>query len=75
VTKAVQSFTPLKFDILQVRPMTEVPGLTEVVLRIDRQTLVIYLDRTGKHVIAGNITEIATKNNLTLATQQKFAVK
>jgi hypothetical protein len=73
VNKAVKKVMPVDFEVLSVKPLREVPGLNEVVVRFNKQVSVVYADRKGKFLVIGSVMEAATARNLTLETQRKFS--
>ena len=75
VQEALKRYIPVPFEVLQVRQLPEIPGLCEVVLRVDRQPIVLYLDRKAQYVVSGNLMSLESKKNLTLETQNKFLQK
>jgi thiol:disulfide interchange protein DsbC len=71
--KIVRKVIPVNFEILAVRPLKEVPGLYEVALRLEKQEVVVYLDKKGKYVVSGNIVAADSKQNLTVEAQSRYA--
>ena len=72
VTKAVKKVMPVEFEVLSVKPLREIPGLTEVVVRFNKQTSVVYMDKKGKYLVIGSVMEASSAKNLTLETQSKY---
>jgi thiol:disulfide interchange protein DsbC len=50
--------------ILDVRPST-VKGVWEIAAETGGRKIIVYLDYSGRHLIAGNLFSIQTKTNLT----------
>ena len=75
VKESVKNLIPVNFEVLQVAKLKEVPGLFEVVLRVNNQPIVLYVDKTAKYVLSGSLMSIDTKTNLTNETQKKFLQK
>lgn len=75
VQEALKRYTPLKFEVLQVSKTQQIPGLYEVVLRADKQTLVLYMDQKAQYVLSGNLVDLESKKNLTVETQNQFQQK
>jgi len=75
VQEAVKQFIPVKFEVLQVSELKEVTGLYEVVISVQNQPVVLYVDKKAKYVFSGNVMSTDSKANLTLETQKKFQKK
>jgi protein-disulfide isomerase len=69
---AVKKVIPVSFEVLQVKELKEVSGLFEVVIRANKQPIVLYLDKKAQYVFSGSLMSLETKANLTTETQQKF---
>lgn len=72
VTKSIKQILPIDFEIVQINKMKEVPGLVEIVLKLDKQHIIFYMDNKAKYIVSGSIVETATKKNLTLERQNAF---
>ena len=75
VQEAVKQFIPVKFEVLQVSELKEVPGLYEVVISVSNQPVILYVDRKAKYVFSGSVMSTDSKANLTAETQKKFQKK
>jgi len=75
VQESLKRFIPVNFQVLEVSKLQQIPGLYQVVLRADKQTLVLYVDQKAQYVLSGNLMELDSKKNLTLETQNKFLQK
>ncbi len=75
VQAAVKKFIPVNFEVLQLSELKEVPGLYEVVISVNQQPVVLYVDKKAKYVLSGNVMSVENKANLTLETQKKFQKK
>ena len=75
VAKSIKKIMPVNFEIVDIHPVKEVPGLTEVIVKVDKQTVVFYTDKKAKYVVSGSIVAVDTKQNLTLETQKKYTQK
>lgn len=71
VTEALKPIMPPSFTVSSVSKMNVINDVYEVVVTIDKQPTVLYIDKKLKHVISGSIVEIASKKNLTYETQMK----
>ncbi|NVN99824.1 MAG: hypothetical protein HXX17_10900 [Geobacteraceae bacterium] len=69
VGEAVKSLLPANHKIVRITPVEGIPGIIEVVAKIDTQSVVLYLDKSLKYVFSGSLMEIATKKNLTAESQ------
>lgn len=72
-TKAIKKIIPGNFEIVSLRPLKELSGINEAVLKIDKQLLVVYVDKKGKYIITGNVMITDTQQNITLEAQRRFA--
>ncbi len=70
--KSIKQILPVEFDVAEVRKLDEIPGLVEVVLKLDRQHVIFYMDSKAKYIVSGSIVETATKKNITLERQNAF---
>jgi hypothetical protein len=75
VQESLKRFIPVSFEVLEVTPLQEVPGLYQVVLRADKQPLVLYVDKKASYVISGTLMSLEPRKNLTMETQNKFLHK
>lgn len=75
VTVAIKKIIPMHFEVLEIKCVDAVPGLFEVVLKVDKQPIVLYVDKNSKYVVSGSIVEVETKQNLTTEAQKRFAQK
>lgn len=58
-------------NILEVRPGA-VKGLWEIAVQTGGKKVIVYLDYSGKHLLAGNLFSIAAKTNLTQERTQEI---
>ena len=75
VKESVKRIIPVNFEVLQINPLQDIPGLFEVVLRANNQTVVLYVDQKAKYVISGSLMALDTKTNLTMESQKKYQQK
>lgn len=75
VKESVKRIIPTNFEVLQVAKLQEIPGLYEVVIRVNNQPVVLYVDKTAKYVVSGTVMSLDNKVNLTMQTQKKFMTK
>lgn len=75
VKESVKRIIPVNFEVLQVNKLEDIPGLFEVVLRANNQTVVLYVDQKAKYVISGSLMALDTKTNLTMESQKKYQQK
>lgn len=71
VTEVLKPIMPPSFSVKSIENFSALKGVYEVVVVIDNQPTVLYLDSKLKHVISGSVVEIASKKNLTYETQMK----
>ena len=72
VKEAIKGILPGGFEVASVASMNELNGLIEVVVKVNGQPVVFYLDKSLKYLVSGSAVELASKKNLTLETQKKF---
>jgi len=70
VAEAVNKILPTSHQVVKVTPVKDIPDLIEVVVKIDKQVLVFYLDKSFKYAFSGSLMEISTKKNLTADVQK-----
>jgi len=75
VSASLKSIIPIPFEVLGISGLKEIPGLYEVVLRANKQTLVLYTDEKAKYVLSGSLMALDNKRNLTQETQNKYLQK
>jgi thiol:disulfide interchange protein DsbC len=68
----LKDFIPGPFEVESVQPLKEMPSVCEVVLKVGAQPIIFYTNKDGKYVLAGNLIDIADKQNLTTARQHEF---
>jgi hypothetical protein len=72
VTESIKKIMPPNFSVISVTPLKEVPGLIEVAVKMDKQAVVLYMDKKAQYVISGSLLQIETKKNLTIEAQGKI---
>lgn len=72
VTKSIKQILPVDFEIADIKEVKEFPGIFEIVLKLDKQYVIFYMDKKAKYIISGSIVETATKKNLTLESQNAY---
>lgn len=72
VVASIKKIMPPNFEVVSVAPLKEVPGLIEVSIKMDKQPVVIYMDRKAQYVISGSLLHVETKKNLTIEAQGKI---
>ncbi len=60
------------FKIESLKPLEEIKGLCEVVLKVGLSPVVVYTNNEGKHFIVGNIFNAETKENITQKTAEQY---
>lgn len=71
-TATLKKIIPLNFTVQSVNSFKGIPGLCEVVVVVNNQPMIFYLDKKGKYVVTGNIVEAATKKNYTIESMQRY---
>jgi thiol:disulfide interchange protein DsbC len=72
VTTGIKKIMPVNFEVVEINKVPEVPGIYEIVIKIDKQHVVFYMDGKGQYVISGSIVDTATNKNLTVEKQKKY---
>jgi len=72
VKASMKEFIPQEFRVESIQALKEIPGLCEVVIKVDGQPLVFYTDREMKYVLAGDLLSLVDKKNITRERQQEF---
>ena len=75
VAASIKKIMPVNFEVTGVAPVNGIPGLFEVLVKADKQPLVLYVNKSAKLVVSGSIVDVDSKQNLTLEAQKKLAVK
>jgi thiol:disulfide interchange protein DsbC len=68
----IKDFIPGQFEVESIKGIKELPGICEVVLKVGAQPIILYTNKDGKYVLAGNIIDLTSKQNLTKIRQQEF---
>jgi thiol:disulfide interchange protein DsbC len=71
----IKKIMPVNFEVIQIKPLAEIPGLNEVQINVNKQNIIVYMDNKGKYLISGNIIKLETNQNLTLEAQNKVNKK
>jgi thiol:disulfide interchange protein DsbC len=69
---SLKNFIPGQFEVESVQPLKELPSVCEVVLKVGTQPIIFYTNKDGKYVFAGNLIDLANRQNLTRARQQEL---
>lgn len=72
VSASIKGIMPPSYEVVSVVPLNEIPGLFEVSVRMDKQPVVLYMDRHAKYILTGNLMHIESKKNLTIDSQNKI---
>ena len=75
LTDAIKKLIPSNIEVLQVNELKAVPSLYEVVVKVNNQPVVLYVDRKAQYVFSGSLVSLDNKLNLTMETQKKFMQK
>jgi len=73
VAASIKKIMPVNFEVIGVSPVKDISGLYEVLVKVDKQPVVLYVNKNAKLVVSGSIVDIETKQNLTLEAQKKLA--
>jgi len=72
VSESIKKIMPPNFQVLSIVPLKEVPGLIEVSVKMNKQPVVLYMDKKAQYVLSGSLLHIETKRNLTAEAQSKL---
>ena len=72
VAASLKSIMPANYEVVSVAQLKDMPGLIEVAVKMDKQPVVLYLDKKAQYVLSGNLLELKTKKNLTIEAQSKI---
>ncbi|MEI6208307.1 MAG: disulfide isomerase DsbC N-terminal domain-containing protein [Desulfuromonadales bacterium] len=72
VTASVRKIMPSKFEVVSVVPLKEVPGLIEVSIKMDKQPVVLYMDKTAQYLFSGSLLHVESRRNLTVEAQGRI---
>ncbi|MCM0083679.1 hypothetical protein L4X63_19000 [Geomonas sp. Red32] len=72
VTGAVKKIIPMQFEVLQVTQLQEIPALYQVVIRVNNQPVVLYVDKKAQYIVSGSVLALDKKVNLTAEVQKQY---
>lgn len=72
VSESIRKIMPPNFEVVSVVPLKEVPGLIEVSVKMDKQPIVLYMDKKAQYVLSGSLLHVESKKNLTIEAQGKI---
>ena len=72
VTASIKKIMPANFEVVSVTPLKEVSGLFEVAVKMDKQPVVLYMDKKAQYVLSGSLLHVETKKNLTIEALGKI---
>jgi len=72
---SVKKIIPIRFEILSLGESKEMPGICEIAIKIDKEPIVFYMDKTGEYVFSGSIVSTKDKGNITQKRQEFFKTK
>lgn len=75
VAASIKKIMPVNFEVTAVSAVSGIPGLFEVLVKADKQPVVLYVNKSAKLVVSGSIVDVDSKQNLTLEAQKKMIAK
>ncbi len=72
---SVKKIMPVRFEILSLSESREMPGICEIAIKIDKEPVIFYIDKTGEYVFSGSIVSTKDKSNITHKRQEFFKTK
>jgi hypothetical protein len=75
VAASIKKIMPVNFEVVGVSAVSGISGLFEVLVKVDKQPVVLYVNKSAKLVVSGSIVDVDSKQNLTLEAQKKMTAK
>ena len=75
VQESIKQLVPVAFEVVDITELKQVPGLYQVVIRVHKQPVVLYLDKSAKYAFSGIILSLPDKTNMTQEVQKKYLEK
>ena len=72
IADSIRKIMPPNFEVVSVMPLKEVPGLIEVSIKMDKQPVILYMDKKAQYVLSGSLLHVESKKNLTIEAQSKI---
>ena len=72
VSESIKKIMPPNFEVVSILPLKELPGLIEVSVKMDKQPVVLYMDKKAQYVLSGSLLHVESKKNLTIEAQGKI---
>lgn len=72
VSDSIRKIMPPNYEVVSVIPLKEVPGLLEVAVMMDKQPVILYIDKKVQYVFSGSLLHLGSKKNLTNEAQSKI---
>ena len=72
VSAGIKKMMPVNFEVAAIKSTKDIPGICEVVVTVDKQPIVFYMDKKVHYIISGSIIDLGTKKNLTLEEQKAY---
>lgn len=72
VIASIKEIMPPNFEVVNIVSLKEVSGLIEVSVKMDKQPVILYMDRNAKYILTGNLMHLESKKNLTIESQNKI---
>jgi hypothetical protein len=75
VTSAVKNIMPVRFEIVSIAETTQIHGMCEVVIKIDKEPVIFYTDKTGGYFFSGSLVSTKDKTDITQKRREYFKTK
>ena len=75
VQEGIKTIIPVDFQVLRITETEQLPGLYEVVLTVQNQPVILYVDKKVKHAFSGSIVSLDNGVNLTTESQKQYLKK
>lgn len=72
VTESIKKIMPPNFEVITIAQLKEIPGVIEVSIKMDKQPVVLYMDKKAQYVLSGSLLHVESKKNLTIDAQAKI---
>lgn len=75
VTSSMKNIMPVRFDIVSIAETSQIHGMCEVVIKIDKEPVIFYTDKTGGYFFSGSIVSTKDKTDITQKRREYFKTK
>lgn len=73
IKEKVKELVPRNFQVADIKELSQVKGLCQVVIKMGIKPVVFYTDKKADYILVGNLLDLKEKKNLTAEETQKYA--